>query len=148
MARALGHGAVRLLVLSLISERARHGYEIIKAVEELSGGRYSPSPGVVYPTLSYLEDAGYVLGDAQGSKKHYSITDEGKAHLASEKERVDAIFARLKAHGNESFDTGVELRPTFRRLWFAVMSRARKNAELDSKIVEILEKAAEDISRL
>ena len=137
-----------MLVLALVAEKSRHGYEIIKAIEETTGGRYSPSPGLIYPTLSYLEDAGYVIGDAQGSKKHYSITDEGKAYLDTEKERVAAIMSRLKVDQAAYAHTGVDLRPTFRRVWGAVMSRARRSVEIDSRIVEILEKAADDIARL
>ncbi|WP_045682515.1 PadR family transcriptional regulator [Martelella endophytica] len=79
--RFLGQGRIRVLVLQLISEEPRHGYEIIKAIEEMSGGFYSPSPGVIYPTLSYLEEGGYVVAESEGNKKRYSITEEGKTYL-------------------------------------------------------------------
>ena len=79
--RFLGQGRIRVLVLHLIAEEPRHGYEIIKAVEEISGGFYVPSPGVIYPTLSYLEEGGYVTASTEGNKKSYAITDEGRAYL-------------------------------------------------------------------
>jgi DNA-binding PadR family transcriptional regulator len=104
LGRMFDHGDLRLVVLQLIAEKPRHGYEIIKAIEEKLAGAYSPSPGVVYPTLTMLEELGYAaLGAAEGSKKPYEITPEGQAHLAANRAAVDAIFARMAevsaAHG-------------------------------------------------
>ena len=79
--RMLAQGDLRLIALALIAEAPRHGYEIIKLVEEKTGDWYSPSPGIVYPTLTYLEEAGYVTASTEGSKKLYTITDEGRAYL-------------------------------------------------------------------
>src|ERR1700732_1503636 len=79
--RMLAQGDLRLLALALIADQPRHGYEIIKVFEEKTAGWYSPSPGIVYPTLTYLEEAGYVTAETEGSKKRYAITDEGRAHL-------------------------------------------------------------------
>lgn len=81
MGRFLGQGQIRFLVLHLIAEEPRHGYELIKAIEELSEGFYAPSPGVIYPTLSYLEEGGFVEARSDGNKKSYAITDEGKTYL-------------------------------------------------------------------
>jgi hypothetical protein len=75
--RMLAQGDLRLIALALIAEAPRHGYEIIKLLEEKTGDWYSPSPGIVYPTLTYLEEAGYVTASAEGSKKLYTITEEG-----------------------------------------------------------------------
>src|SRR5437667_12504981 len=80
--RMLAQGDLRLIALALIAEQPRHGYEIIKVLEDKTAGWYSPSPGIVYPTLTYLEEAGYVTVQADGAKKLYSITEEGRAHLA------------------------------------------------------------------
>ena len=88
--RMLAQGDLRLLALALIAEQPRHGYEIIKVLEEKTEGWYAPSPGIVYPTLTYLEEAGYVTVEADGAKKLYSITEEGRAHLAENKDFVDA----------------------------------------------------------
>ena len=94
--RFVGDGELRLIVLALLSEAPRHGYDIIKALEERSSGFYSPSPGVIYPTLTYLEEAGYATSAAEGNKKVFSITPEGAAHLGENRETVDAILARLE----------------------------------------------------
>jgi DNA-binding PadR family transcriptional regulator len=95
--RVFEQGDLRLVLLKLIADKPSHGYELIKAVEEAVGGAYAPSPGVVYPTLTLLEDMGYVRQqpDADGAKKLYAITHEGQAHLGEQKEAVEAIFARM-----------------------------------------------------
>ncbi len=95
VARFLEHGDLRLLVLHLIGEAPRHGYELIKAVEDLTGGAYAPSPGVIYPTLTMLEELGQAEAAAEGTKKLYSITDAGRAALAESKPVLDTILARL-----------------------------------------------------
>lgn len=95
VARFLEHGDLRLLVLHLIGEAPRHGYELIKAVEDLTGGAYAPSPGVIYPTLTMLEELGQAEATTEGTKKLYSITDAGRAALAESKPVLDTILARL-----------------------------------------------------
>src|SRR6202163_4310736 len=94
--RVFDKGDLRSVILKLIAEAPRHGYEIIKAIEEKVGGAYSPSPGVIYPTLSLLEELGYVtVESAEGGKKLYRITEAGDAELADRKTVVDGIFARM-----------------------------------------------------
>src|SRR4249920_3515908 len=100
--RMLAQGDLRLLALALIAEQPRHGYEIIKVLEEKTEGWYSPSPGMVYPTLTYLEEVGYVTAQAEGAKKLYSITDEGRAHLDENRDFVDAVLERLSAIGEKA----------------------------------------------
>jgi len=96
LARLFEHGDLRLVVLHLIAAKPRHGYEIIKAIEELAGGAYAPSPGVVYPTLTLLEELGLVTVEAtEGGRKLHSITVEGTAHLAANRPALDAILARV-----------------------------------------------------
>ena len=97
--RMLAQGDLRLIALALIAEQPRHGYEIIKVLEEKTEGWYSPSPGIVYPTLTYLEEAGYVTAQADGAKKLYTITAEGKANLEENRDFVDGVLERLKAAG-------------------------------------------------
>jgi DNA-binding PadR family transcriptional regulator len=93
--RPFDHGDLRLLILYLISEKPRHGYEVIKAIEEMAGGAYSPSPGVVYPTLTMLEELGYVsVTAAEGGKKLHAITVQGADFLAQNREVVAAILGR------------------------------------------------------
>jgi DNA-binding PadR family transcriptional regulator len=86
-----------MLVLHLINEKPRHGYEIIKAIEDLAGGAYAPSPGVVYPTLTLLEELGQVESTADGSRKSFAITPAGAAVLNENKAAVDTILARIAA---------------------------------------------------
>ena len=95
LGRFFAHGDLRLVVLNLIGEKPRHGYEIIKAIEDSVGGAYSPSPGVIYPTLAMLEDQGYVTVAAEGGKKLYAITDDGKAFLDANRQMLDALSARM-----------------------------------------------------
>jgi len=97
--RMLAQGDLRLIALSFIVQEPRHGYEIIKLVEEKTGDWYSPSPGIVYPTLTYLEEAGYVTASTEGAKKLYAITAEGRAYLEANRDVVDAVLDRLTAIG-------------------------------------------------
>ncbi len=93
--RLLEHGDLRVLVLHLIAEKPRHGYEIIKAIEDLAGGSYAPSPGVVYPTLTMLEDLGHVTSITEGNRKSFTVTPDGITALATERPAVEAILARI-----------------------------------------------------
>jgi DNA-binding PadR family transcriptional regulator len=97
--RMLAKGDLRLIALALIAEAPLHGYEIIKLLEEKTADWYSPSPGIIYPTLTYLEEAGYVTASAEGAKKLYTITEEGSAYLKANREIVDAVLDRLSALG-------------------------------------------------
>jgi len=100
--RMLAQGDLRLIALAFIAEAPRHGYEIIKLVEEKTADWYSPSPGIIYPTLTYLEEAGHVTAAIEGSKKLYTITEEGRAYLAANRHLADAVLARLTAIGESA----------------------------------------------
>src|SRR5580698_2566275 len=97
--RMLAQGDLRLIALAFIAEAPRHGYEIIKLVEEKTADWYSPSPGIVYPTLTYLEEAGYVTVSSEGSKKLYTITDDGRAYLDANGDVIKVVLDRLSAIG-------------------------------------------------
>lgn len=99
--RMLADGDLKLITLSLLAEAPRHGYDIIKALEERTSGIYSPSPGVVYPTLTFLEEAGYAASAADGNKKVFSITEAGQAHLADNREMIDAVLDHLERFGRK-----------------------------------------------
>jgi DNA-binding PadR family transcriptional regulator len=102
--RVFDQGDLRFVILKLISEQPRHGYEIIKEIEEKVGGAYSPSPGVIYPTLTLLEELGFVTVEAaEGGKKLYRVTEAGQALLAEKQAVVDGIFRRM-ADLNERFE--------------------------------------------
>ncbi|MDM0022737.1 PadR family transcriptional regulator [Variovorax saccharolyticus] len=95
--RIFGHGGLRFVLLQLIADKPSHGYELIKAIEERLGGRYSPSPGIVYPTLTLLEELGYVSVDAAdgGGRKRYSVTAAGLDFLAANRAITDEMMARM-----------------------------------------------------
>ncbi len=101
LGRFFEHGDLRLVILALIAEKPRHGYEIIKAIEERVGGAYSPSPGVVYPTLTMLEEIGHVTVEVEpGGKKLHTITAEGEAFLEANRTAVNALMARITEAGD------------------------------------------------
>jgi DNA-binding PadR family transcriptional regulator len=94
--RIFAQGDLRYALLQLIADKPSHGYELIKAIEDRLGGAYSPSPGVVYPTLTLLEELGYISAlQAEGARRAYEVTDEGRAALAANKATVEAIFRRI-----------------------------------------------------
>ncbi|MDT0136700.1 PadR family transcriptional regulator [Acidovorax sp. PRC11] len=98
--RVFGHGGLRLVLLRLIADRPRHGYELIKAIEERLGGSYSPSPGVIYPTLTLLEELGHVTVSAEGGgRKLHTVTDAGLEHLQAHRDEVEALLARMADGG-------------------------------------------------
>jgi len=98
-ARLFDYGELRLVVLALIAEEPRHGYEVIKLIEERSGGGYAPSPGVIYPTLSWLDDMGYVRIEREDSgRKRYRLSEEGHAFLEGSRGAVEDLLARLGAN--------------------------------------------------
>ena len=104
--RMFDHGDLKFVVLALIAEQPRHGYEIIKEIEHRVGGAYAPSPGVIYPLLTMLEEMGLAqLSASEGAKKLYAITEQGQAELATNKANVDALFARI-ASARETFSSG------------------------------------------
>jgi DNA-binding PadR family transcriptional regulator len=99
--RMLASGDLRLVALYLIEQQPRHGYDLIKDIEEKSAGFYTPSPGIVYPALTFLEEAGYVTSQADGNKKLYTITDEGRAHLSDNREAIESTLAFLAKAGEQ-----------------------------------------------
>jgi DNA-binding PadR family transcriptional regulator len=97
--RMLASGDLRLVALYFIEEQPRHGYDLIKAIEEKTAGFYSPSPGIVYPALTFLEEAGWVTSSAEGNKKLYTITEEGRAHLSENRTAVQSTLDFLGKAG-------------------------------------------------
>lgn len=94
--RVFDHGDLRWVVLALLAERPRHGYEIIKEIEDRVGGAYSPSPGVIYPTLTLLEETGLIAAqESEGGRKLFQATAEGEAQLKAHRPAVDGLFERM-----------------------------------------------------
>ena len=90
------HGDLRLVIMALLAETPRYGYDIIKVMEDRVGGGYSPSPGVVYPTLTLLEEMGHASVIEERGRKRYTLTTEGVAYLDSHRSALDAILARTE----------------------------------------------------
>ncbi len=150
--RVFDHGDLRYVLLQLVAEKPRHGYELIKAIEEKFGGTYSPSPGVVYPTLTHLEELGHLRAESGGgTKKLYSITEDGANFLAANKLLVDAIFARM-AEASRSLGSGPapEIQRAMHNLEAALsirLGRGPLGAEQVRMVTEALDRAAGEIER-
>ncbi|MCG6858291.1 MAG: PadR family transcriptional regulator [Salaquimonas sp.] len=147
--RMFDSGALRLVVLGLIAEESRHGYDIIKALETRFQGAYSPSPGAIYPMLQMMEEADLVVSETQGNKRLYTITDEGRAYLEENRTELDRINAQLdEASGDMQ---GVALGDAIRDLRRALYRKVRSgemDADQAKKAVEILKKARDDLDQL
>jgi DNA-binding PadR family transcriptional regulator len=165
MGRKLSSGDLQLLILELLAEKPRHGYEIIKALEERSKGFYVPSPGMVYPALTYVEEIGHATVETEGPRKLYRLTDLGRSHLEAHREETEALFAQFARIG-ERLD---HMRRIMRRArgdedesgeagWTKALLRARHalrsalaekwnaSAEEQERIADILKAAAQEIA--
>jgi DNA-binding PadR family transcriptional regulator len=150
--RLFDYGELRILLLAMIAERPRHGYELIKAIEERMGGSYTPSPGVIYPTLSWLEDMGYVALDTEeAGRKRYSITSEGEAFLVANRAAADDLLARgssPQADGSDRVPAPVVR--AMENLKMAMRLRLRQgpiNPEAAATIAAVLDEAAKTVER-
>lgn len=157
--RRLASGDLQLVLLALLAERASHGYELIKALEERSDGFYSPSPGMVYPALTWLEEMSYASVTAEGVKKLYSITDAGRAYLTENEDAADAMLSQLEHIGRKMGRVrealgGIEedehadwreLADVHRELRRALREKRRSSAEEKSRVIEILMQAVAQI---
>jgi DNA-binding PadR family transcriptional regulator len=151
--RMFSGGELRLVLLKLIADQPRHGYELIKAVEDLTGGEYAPSPGVVYPTLTMLEDMGHITEKkSKDSKKVYEATDEGRANLEENSDEVDELIERLEGHGhNRRRGQRPEIGRAIGNLMTALRNRIAHdgwNEQLLNEVVDILDEAAQRIERV
>lgn len=149
LARFLEHGDLRLLVLHLIREKPRHGYEIIKAVEDLAGGAYAPSPGVIYPTLTLLEELGQIESTAEGARKSFAITPAGAAALAENQASVEILLGKIKSaqprEPGAPVIRAMENLKTALRLKFGPRETP---PELTRKIADLLDATARQIEEL
>ena len=150
--RMIASGELRLVLLKLIGDQTRHGYELIKAIEGLTGGNYAPSPGVVYPTLSLLLDEGMIEEKADASpRKAFAITAEGEVELSSRSEEAEALVARLIAlNEEEDAHRAPPIGRAVGNLFAALRGRAQSgfDSETVHQVAEILDEAARKIERL
>ena len=141
------------MILQLVAEKASYGYEIIKAIEERLSGGYAPSPGVVYPTLTLLEEEGFAtVSTVEGNKKLYTITEAGAEYLKTNQALVKAIFGRMEQAG-KAFGRGrsPQIMRAFMNLRFAMKMRAGQGTltpEQTRKIAEAIDAAARVISEV
>jgi DNA-binding PadR family transcriptional regulator len=151
--RFFDNGHLRLVILQLIAEKPSYGYEIIKTLEERLAGAYSPSPGVVYPTLTLLEEEGLAtVASTEGNRKLYAATDQGKEYLKANKVQLKAIFGRIDEAGR-AFGRGrsPQVMRAMMNLKYALgmrLSRGGLSAEQVSKIAEALDAAARTIDEI
>jgi len=151
--RMFESGELRLVLLRLIADDPRHGYDLIRAIEDLTGGEYAPSPGVVYPTLTLLQDMGLIEeAPGEGPRKPFQVTDEGRAHLEEKADEVEALFDRLREFApKESHHGGATIGRGIQNLMAAVRNRVSRvgwDEELTHEITSILDEAAQRIERL
>lgn len=151
--RMFAQGELRLALLALIAENPSHGYELIKAIEEMTGGDYAPSPGAVYPTLQLLEDEGSIEeAEAEGAKKPFAVTAQGREELEDRKDEVKELLRRLGRHAERT--TTVRSHDVFRAMGNlgSVLKNRAKAGKLDeatiNQIVDMIDEMAKRIERL
>ena len=174
--RKLSSSDLQLVILALIREKPRHGYDIIKALEDRSNGFYVPSPGVVYPSLTYLEEAGYVAVEAEGARKLHRLTEAGGSHLARNRDAADAILSQIdrvglkmerlrqayaeddrgerghrghrRRHGRDEVDEGPVLARARAALRSSLFDSRHATADEEARIAEILDRATAEIREI
>jgi DNA-binding PadR family transcriptional regulator len=147
--RFFGAHDLRYVILQQIAEKPTHGYEIIKTIQERLGGTYAPSPGVVYPMLTMLEEMGYATVVSEGARKLYTITEEGSKSLAENKEIVDAIYARIdRARSEQRADRPPQIDRAIENFRMALrMKKGPLTTEQIHTITDIIDAAAKQIER-
>ncbi len=142
-------GEVKFVILRLLKEKPRHGYEIIKALEEKMAGCYTPSAGTVYPTLQLLEDEGYIKAVDTDGKKVYQVTPEGERYLEEHRDLLDEIFTRVRETVRDFTGGNVgEVQSAFAHLAAVTFKKAWRRGPDDpalKRVAEILRKAGEEI---
>ncbi|RHW16983.1 PadR family transcriptional regulator [Sphingomonas gilva] len=151
--RVFDGGELRLVLLKLIADTPRHGYDLIREIEAMTGGAYAPSPGVVYPTLTMLEDMELIAEErSEGAKKMFAATDAGRTHLAEQAEQAEALIARLTDIGRHSARTdGGPVRRAMGNLRTVLQNRLGQgdvDADLLHQASAIIDEAAQKIERL
>jgi len=150
--RMFEQGELRLVLLKLIADEPRHGYDLIRAIEELTGGQYAPSPGVIYPTLTLLQDMGLIEeAPGEGARKSFQVTEEGRAHLAERSDEVEALFERLADLKPRGDQAGPAIGRAVKNLMTALSHRIGRDGldeDLLHEIAAILDEAAQRIERV
>jgi DNA-binding PadR family transcriptional regulator len=154
LGRFFAHGDLRLVILNLIAEKPRHGYEIIKAIEDAVSGAYSPSPGTIYPTLTLLEELGYVTValSEDGTKKLHAITEQGRSFLEANRPALDALLVRMadagKANANNHAPQIVRAMENLRVALRLRLTRGALTPEQVDAVAAALDTAATTVERV
>jgi DNA-binding PadR family transcriptional regulator len=150
--RMFESGELRLVLLKLIADEPRHGYDLIRAIEELTGGEYAPSPGVVYPTLTLLQDMGLIEeAPGEGPRKPFQVTDEGRQYLDERAGEIEALLERLEDLKPRHSDAGPAIGRAVKNLMTALSHRVGRdgfNDDLLHEIAGVLDEAAQKIERI
>jgi DNA-binding PadR family transcriptional regulator len=152
--RMFESGELRLVLLKLIADQPRHGYDLIRAIEELTGGEYAPSPGVIYPTLTLLQDMGLIEeAPGEGPRKPFQVTQEGRKHLEEKAEEVEGLLERLKDLGASSSrpQGGSPVWRAMRNLGMALRNRLGRGDVTDETLHEVaalIDEFAQRIERI
>ncbi len=150
--RVFDGGELRLVLLRLIADTPRHGYDLIRAIEELTGGAYAPSPGIVYPTLTLLSEMGLIAEQApEGARKLFAVTPEGTAHLAERASEIASLLARLASLGAEQEKTNsAPMRRAMLNLRTVLQHRLGEGLDTETlhAAVALIDDAAQKIERL
>ena len=157
--RVLSSTELHLLILSLLADQPTHGYELIKAVQELTGGAYVPSPGVIYPALSYLEEAGQAESDLDGVKKRYRLSSTGRAALEEGRTTVKLLLERMRSLGQlasngvvapvgaTSTDAAAGFEAARRELKMTLFDCLDATLEEQQRVADILQRAIAEIRK-
>jgi DNA-binding PadR family transcriptional regulator len=150
--RRFEKGDLKYVILGLIAEKPRHGYEVIRALEERFGGLYTPSPGAVYPTLQLLEDLGYVTAQQQDGKRVYAIADDGRRFLAEREDVVEDIRSRVGAWFDPSFRGEVHATMHELRDLARLLGRGARARQLDAdrlrRVREVLARTRAELAAI
>jgi DNA-binding PadR family transcriptional regulator len=141
---------LKLVLLSLIAEEPRHGYDLIREIETRTGGAYAPSPGIVYPTLTMLQDMGLIAeSGTPGTRKVYAVTEEGKAHLVEHKDEAEALIARIAELKSAQKGDRAPVRRAMRNLHMALAEKLSRSDddELMHKLAALLDETTQKIER-
>ncbi len=146
--RVFAPGDLKLLLLALIAESPCHGYDLIRQIESMFDGVYSPSPGVIYPTLTFLEESEMIQGDAEGGKKRYSVTDTGRLFLKEQAIALDGVRMRIEVSKRSlrGHDRPAEIHEAVHNLRHALqMHNGRWNPEEILRVRDLLNNTAKAI---
>jgi DNA-binding PadR family transcriptional regulator len=150
--RVFDGGELRLVLLKLIADSPRHGYDLIREIEDRTGGAYAPSPGVIYPTLTLLDDMGLIAATTDATKKQFAITDAGTAELDAKADEVNALFDRLAEMGAMRAKTdGAPIRRAMGNLRAVLQNRLTSDdvtADTLHDVAALIDEAAQKIERL